>query len=87
MPLPVMHTPLLAAIPGLVIDADDEHRAELIAGSRAVFGDLLQVYELAAGGLLARLDETGWLAAPVSPGDVEATVFFWPASTRFVTMP
>jgi len=84
VPFPVVQTKLLPAIPGLVVDADEVYRAELIAGCRAVFGDLLQVYELTAGGLLARLDENGRSYAPVSPEEVEATVFFWPKSLHFV---
>ena len=84
MPLPVAQTTVLTAIPGLVVDADDGDRAELIAGSRVLFGDLLQVYERVADDRLVRLDEVGAPGSPMSPEDVEATVFFWPESTRFV---
>lgn len=85
--LPVMRPPLLAAIPGLVIDAGDTRQGELVSGCRTTFGDILQVYELTPDGLLARVDEAGKSLAPVRPEDVEATVLFWPESSRFVQCP
>ena len=81
---PAEHIPVLAPIPGLVVNSSDTSRADLIAGSRALFGELLQVYELTPDGLLARLDEAGHSTVPVPVADVEATIFFWPKSVRFV---
>lgn len=87
LPRPVEHIPVLAAIPGLVVNPSDASRADLLSGSRTLFGELLQVYELTPEGLLARLDEAGHSAVPVPAADVEATIFFWPKSVRFVRCP
>ncbi|WP_431688714.1 glycosyltransferase [Hahella sp. NBU794] len=80
-------TPVIKAIPALVVDSKHPETKSLVATFRRTFGDAAKVYELLQDGMLSLIEDSGASSNPIVPSAADATAFFWPTSSSFTFCP
>lgn len=84
--LPIATASVETAIMGLIVEPNNANREEAIAIFRAAFGGTGRVYERGNDKLLIPLMSDGREGEPVGLSDTQATIFFWPTSTRVLPL-